>query len=109
MAIKRTAPVVVATTAPVDKYPVQVIEKEHEGKKFLRITNNENNFKYDGFSGGATKLKQLFSSDKEGDAVLASAAGWLIEQGGMTKEQLVSWYEKFSSQLEELIGDDDFK
>lgn len=114
MGLKRVAPVA-APKAPVvaEKYPVAVMEKEHEGRKFLRITNNEQNFKYDGFSGGATKLKQLFAIDKEGDAVLCTAASWLLEQNGITKEQLVAWYEKFGRQLESLIqgdknDDDDF-
>ena len=107
MGLKRAA---VAAPKPVvvaDKYPVQVIEKEHEGKKFLRITNNEQNYKYDGFS-GANKLKQLFAIDKEGDAVLCTAAAWMVEQGAITREQLVAWYEKFGSQLEQMIrGEDD--
>lgn len=107
MPIERSAPVVKTVVAPVEKYPIRVIECDYQGKKFLRVTTNEQNHKFDAFSGGAGKIKSLFGIEKGGDAVLKLLAEWAIEQGGLTREQLIAWYEKFSSQLEGMIRGED--
>lgn len=110
MPIERAKPVAVKTVAPVEKYPIRVIEGDYQGKKFLRVTTNEQNHKFDAFSGGAGKIKTLFGIEKGGDAVLKLLAEWAIEEGQLTREQLIAWYEKFSSQLESMIrnNDDEF-
>lgn len=108
MPIQRATPAPKAQAqAPVEKYPIHVMEKEYEGKEFLCVTTNPNNHKFAAFSGGAAKIKTLFGVEKGGDVVLKLLAEWAVEKGGLTKQQLVAWYEKFSSQFEQLISNDD--
>lgn len=106
MAIKVAAPAPVAAPVAVEKYPVEIIQGEYQGKPTLRVTTNPKNFKFDTFSGGATKLKNLFKSDKDGDVVIASLAKWLIEQGTMTQDELVSWFERLSAQISDSLSSD---
>lgn len=110
MAIKSTIPQVKPQVQPQqDKYPVMVLEGEYNGKPTLRVTNNEKNFKYDTFNGGASKLKNLFACDKDGDVVIATLAKWLVSKGVLTQDQLVTWFERLSQQLSDVVtGDSGF-
>lgn len=89
-----------------EKYPVKVIGGEYNGKPTVRVTNNEKNYKYDAFSGGATKVKQLFATDVDGDVVMGKLAMFALSNGVVTKEDLVVWLEKMSQQITELIEDE---
>lgn len=91
---------------PVEKYPIHVMEKEYEGKEFLCVTTNPNNHKFAAFSGGAAKIKTLFGIEKGGDVVLKLLAEWAIEKGGINKQQLAEWFEKFSCQFNELLDNE---
>ncbi len=106
MPIQRTAPAPVKVQVQVDKYPIEVIEKEYEGKAFLCVTTNPNNHKFAAFSGGAAKIKTLFGIEKGGDVVLKLLAEWAMEKGGVTKEHLTAWFEKFSAQFTELLDNE---
>lgn len=107
MAIKSVKPVATVVAPKVEKYPVSVLTTEYQGKPVIRVTNNESNYKYDAFSGGATKVRQLFASDADGDAVIATLAKWAVENKAITKEELVAWMERITSQLESVVTDED--
>ena len=95
----------VATKVVADKYPVKVIGGTWNGKPTVKLTNNESNYKYDAFSGGATKVKQLFATDADGDIAMAKLAMWALQNGAVTQDELVIWMEKLACQICELIED----
>jgi hypothetical protein len=108
-AIQQSAPVAgqfAQKQGQQEKYPVKVIGGEWEGRATVRVTNNEKNFKFDAFKGGATKVKQLFATDIDGDSVMGKLAMFALQNGVLTKEDLVVWLEKMSQQITELIEDE---
>jgi hypothetical protein len=105
MGVRSTIPTPVAKPqAAPQKYPMMVLEGEYQGKPTIRVTNNEKNFKWDTFNGGANKLKNLFADDKDGDVIIASLIGWLIKQGAMTQDEAVTWLERTSQQLSNTLA-----